>query len=499
MLVKEQIKRLMYLALYALYSRAKLFAVPLLIVPFVVFFFAATAQKQYTNHATILIEESSLLNPFLDDLSFSFELSNRMAALRTLVISRKVLTSVAKEASLLSDAPTSHEIDLVQQKLAQGLSLSLVGDELVRIHLKWHEPSQMKLILEKVVEKFIERLLAPTKASLDTSEQFFYQQLDALRGELEKSEDELAKFKVTYSDTLPDVLNSNRQMLDKLINDKQQKFVILSGAEAKLKALASKLGQANPILGRLEEKIIRSESDLSLLKTRYTDKHSKVIEKTRELANLKQRQQTLLSHGTDLDVTDLDKLWQMANTLSIGSNGESTVLVSQILALEDAKNMVQQHQQEFDMLTEQTEKLSQRLLITSDIEKQLRKLERDYDVKQTLYKDMLSRYEMAKVTGKLVKYEGPDKVKTIERAYSPTKAINTALSVSAVVGVILGIFTGFACVFVATLCDSHLKDLATIEKLAAQPVLTVLPIIRLDQDQIVNGQVVSRQIEGEES
>ena len=43
--------------------------------------------------------------------------------------------------------------------------------------------------------------------------------------------------------------------------------------------------------------------------------------------------------------------------------------------------------------------------------KQLRKLERDYDVKQSLYKDMLSRYEMAKVTGKLVKYEGPDKVK----------------------------------------------------------------------------------------
>ena len=80
MLVREQIKRLLYLALYAVYTRAKLFVLPLLIVPVVVIVLAATSQKQYTNHATILIEESALLNPYLDDLSFSFDLSNRMAA-----------------------------------------------------------------------------------------------------------------------------------------------------------------------------------------------------------------------------------------------------------------------------------------------------------------------------------------------------------------------------------------------------------------------------------
>jgi putative effector of murein hydrolase len=68
MLVREQIKRLLYLALYALYTRVKLFVLPLVIVPIVVIFLAATAEKKYTNHATILIEESALLNTYLDDL-----------------------------------------------------------------------------------------------------------------------------------------------------------------------------------------------------------------------------------------------------------------------------------------------------------------------------------------------------------------------------------------------------------------------------------------------
>ena len=480
MLVKEQIKRLIYLGLYALYTRIKLFIIPFCIVPIVVIALGLSAQKQYTNHATILIEESALLNPYLDDLSFSFQLSDRMAALRTLVISRKVLIAVAKETQLIAEDATPKQVEEIHQKLSKALSLSLIGDELVRINFIWHDQSQMKPVLEKVVEKFIERLLAPTKASLDTSEQFFFKQLDSLREELELSEEALADFKTKNRNTLPDVLHSNRQTFDSLLSEKQQKLIALSGAKAKLNALVSKVGQANPILGNLEEKIIRTESELSLLRTRYTEKHSKIIEKKRTLANLKSRQQALLASSEELDTMNLDQLWQMVNTLPSGDGKESSVLVSQLLALEEARNNLLQQEQEFAMLEEQVQLVSERLLVTSDVEKQLRKLERDYDVKQSLYKDMLSRYEMAKVTGKLVKYEGPDKVKTIERAYSPTQPINTSMLMTVIVGIVLGIFTGSASVFVAALCDSHLKDIKTIEKLTSAEVVTVLPIVNAE-------------------
>ncbi|RJF36849.1 GumC family protein [Pseudoalteromonas gelatinilytica] len=480
MLVKEQIKRLIYLGLYALYTRIKLFIIPFCIIPIVVIALGLSAQKQYTNHATILIEESALLNPYLDDLSFSFQLSDRMAALRTLVISRKVLIAVAKETQLIAEDATPKQVEEIHQQLSKALSLSLIGDELVRINFIWHDQTQMKPVLEKVVEKFIERLLAPTKASLDTSEQFFFNQLDSLREELELSEEALAVFKTQNSNTLPDVLHSNRQTFDNLLSEKQQKLIALSGAKAKLNALVSKVGQANPILGNLEEKIVRTESELSLLRTRYTEKHSKIIEKKRTLTNLKNRQQALLESSEKLDTTNLDQLWQMVNTLPSGDGKESSVLVSQLLALEEARNNLLQQEQEFAMLEEQVKLVSERLLVTSDVEKQLRKLERDYEVKQSLYKDMLSRYEMAKVTGKLVKYEGPDKVKTIERAYSPTQPINTSMVMTVIVGLILGIFTGGASVFVAALCDSHLKDIKTIEKLTSAQVVTVLPIVNAE-------------------
>ncbi|MDP4985545.1 GNVR domain-containing protein [Pseudoalteromonas tunicata] len=475
-MVREQIKRLIYLALYALFSKIRLMILPLLIVPSLVIVSSLLTQKQYINNATILIEESSLLNPFLDDLSFSFELKGRMDALKTLIIGRKVLTDVAKTTGLVAQDASEIEVDEMQRRLSQGLSLALVGDELVKISFTWPVREQMQPVLEQVVEKFIESLLAPTKTSLDTSEQFFLQQLEVLRAELELSEDLLAQFKNRNSETLPQLFSANRNALDGLEHQLREKRVLLSGAQGRLDALVKKLSKTNPVVGILEDKIVHLESDIALLRTRYTDKHSQIQAKFRELENLRTRQNELLAQHKELDVNDMNKLWQMANTLP-GQGAEGNLLVSQLVAFQEAKNNVEQQQQEFDMVTSQLNTISSRLLQTNDIEKELRKLERDYDVKQLLYKEMLSRYEMAKVTGKLVRYEGPDKIKTIERAYSPTQVVNTPLGLIIVIGIILGLVAGIAVIFVSALLDSSVKDVASIEQITGGKVLVVLPVI----------------------
>ncbi len=478
-----QIKRLIYLMLYALYERGRVLLVALLVVPVLVIAIGLSSQKYYVNHATILIEESALLNPFLDDLSFSFELSDRMEALQTLVLSRKVLSSIAKDTQLVNESASDIEIDRMQQKLSEALSFSMVGDELVRIHFKWTQREQMKPVLEQVVEHFIQRLLAPTKASLDTSERFFAEQLNSIRSELERAEDKLAEFKSSNRQALPELLSSNQDSLKHIEKQKQLKHISLSGAKARLETLTTKLGKANPVLGVLEDKIIRLESEVALLRTRYTDKHSRVQSSVRELQNLKLRQNELMSQNHELDINDIDKLWQVANTLP-GDSGqvENSLLVSQLITLQEAKNQVSAFENEIKMLDSQIEVITTRIAETNQIEKQLRQLERDYDVKQTLYKDMLSRYEMAKVTGKLVRYEGPDKVKTIERAYSPTRPINHSILIICLIGIVLGLLTGATLIFVTSLLDLRITSLATIEKLTGKPVLTTIPDMTQQDD-----------------
>lgn len=473
-----QIKKLIYLALYTMYERWQLIALPMIIVPIAVIGISLTSEKQYTNHATILIEESALLNPFLDELEFSFELSARMDALRTLVLSRKNLTEVVKEVGLVKDLNNQLEVEKMQQKLASAISISLVGDELVRIHFKWTKREEMKPVLEALVEKFIERLLAPTKASLDTSEVFLKNQLEEMRVQLELAEDKLAKFKRDNRAALPELLNVNQDTLARLEQEKQQKLVDLSGAKARLATLKKQLAKANPVKGRLVDSIMRIESDIALLRTRYTDQHSKVQAKLRELETLKTQKVEMESQSQPFEEADLDSLWQIANSLPLGANAkDSALLVAQLITLEEAENRVAQFNNELEMLSEQLSVVSTRLSSSSEIDKALRQLQRDYQVKQTLYSEMLERYEMSKVTGQLVRYEGPDKVKTIERAYSPTTPINQSLGVSILLGIVLGLFSAAALTFVAMITDMRVRDEGTIEAISGQRVLTKLPIV----------------------
>jgi uncharacterized protein involved in exopolysaccharide biosynthesis len=472
----KQLKRLIYLSLYKIIDNLQLVFLPLIIVPFVVILLSMNVEKQYANHATILIEESSLLNPYLDKLEFSFELSKRIDALRTLVLSRKSLNEIINEVEYFKKPKSPDEINKLQKDLERSVSISLVGDELVYINFKWNERDQMKEILSLLVEKFIEKLLAPTKASLDSSELFFKKQLLEIRKELEGAEDKLAKFKRENRDTLPELLNINQGTLTSLEQKKQEKSIELSGAKAGLKTLKLQLSKTNPIMGKIEEQIIELELEIETLRAKYTDNHSILQIKIKKINKLKERKKELKTNNTKMNI---DSLWQIANTLPFGANkNKGALLLSQLINLEKSNNNLAQLENEIKMITEQIAVISKRLSSSSEIDKSLRQLQRDYKVKQDLYSKMLERYEMSKVTGKLVKYEGPDKVKTIERAYSPTTPINNSIIINSIIGIFLGILTSITITFVLVIGDLRVIDLDTIKKISGKSVLTKLPIIK---------------------
>jgi uncharacterized protein involved in exopolysaccharide biosynthesis len=461
-----------------MYERWLFVVLPLLIVPILVMFTSLFNEKQYVNHATILIEESALLNPFLDELDFSFELSQRMDALKTLVLSREELSKVITEVGLVKDPTNPAQMQGMQKRLSDSITISLVGEELVVIQFKWNKPEPMKQVLESLAEKFIERLLAPTKTSLDTSEVFLKTQLEDLRMQLETAEDKLARFKRDNRDALPELLNLNQDTLARLEQDKQQKVVELSGAKARLKTLKKQLSKANPVMGRLEDAIIRVEGEISLLRTRYTDQHTQVQAKLRELETLQLHKQEVQSQAQPFEQADIDSLWQIANSLPFSGNTKgSSLLVGQLITYEEAENYIAQLQDEIAMLEAQITIVTERLSSSSEIDKALRQLQRDYQVKQGLYNEMLQRYEMSRVTGQLVRFEGPDKVKTIERAYSPTLAINQSFVFTIIIGIVLGLFSSVTLIFISLVTDMRIRDISTIEAICEQPVLTKLPLL----------------------
>ena len=109
------------------------------------------------------------------------------------------------------------------------------------------------------------------------------------------------------------------------------------------------------------------------------------------------------------------------------------------------------------------------------MERQLLTLERDLKVKRSLYSDLLFRFEKAKITGALGKFEQPERIKIIDEPYKPSSPTNSPLSVFLLAGIIGGIFLGGGLALFAEITDTSIRARYQLELITSTPVITRLP------------------------
>jgi uncharacterized protein involved in exopolysaccharide biosynthesis len=111
------------------------------------------------------------------------------------------------------------------------------------------------------------------------------------------------------------------------------------------------------------------------------------------------------------------------------------------------------------------------------MERQLLTLERDLEVKRGLYNDLLYRYEKAKITGALGKFEQPERIKIIDEPYRPSSPTNFPLSIFLVAGVMGGILLGGGLALFAEVTDTTIRSKYQLELLTSSPVITRIPLM----------------------
>jgi len=450
-------------------------AVPILVLPLVGLLVANMNAKYYTAHTSLLIQETANMNPFMQDFAVSAMLKERIATIRTLLHSRHILAKVAEQQGLIDANTDSDRIDRVVGRLSASLKVSMPGKDLIRIDYRSNSAKNMKETLESVSEHFIEQLLAPERSSMRGSTEFLEQQLEQRRADLEQAEQRLAEFKDRYVTDLPELHSINIARFTQLKQQLAEKQAAMAGASKSLGGLDAQLSKTNPVVGRLEEQIIRLNGDLALLRARYTDKHSKVQAVLRKLRSLEaERQNILASNPQNLDTS---KLWQIANNVETidGDPKRQPLLISQLESLQSSRNNVQGLEEEIKSLQSMIAELETQLSGYGDLERTLIKLERDLDVKRELYDELLKRYEMARITGSLSLFEQTSRVKVIDKPYTPTSASNFPALIYVVAGFAGGIFLGIGLAIVLEFLDTSVRYRSELEQITGTAVFGRIP------------------------
>ena len=460
------------------WRRRYLLCVPMLIMPVVGLIVSFMAPKYYEAHTTILLQDTSELNPILEDFSVSTNLEERQAALKILLKSRKVLGSVAEELGYITSKSTQFEIDQQIDELSRSLSI-VFGGELVKIYYRTQHKQDIEYLLNTVTKHFLNIVLAPHKSWQRTSVTFLKNQVERQRESLKESENKLANYKTRYALELPQLHKANVTRLAELRQKLMEKQTQLAGAEAALEEFNNNLIQTNPVIGKLEERLISTRAEMSMLRSKYTEKHSKVQATQREMERLEVERQRLIAQSRNLQPEDIKRLWNLAasspSATVEGQPGSATVLASQLQAVQEANAKVTSLQNEVKSISSLASELKQKVLSFAQIERTLVELERDYNIKQKLYDDFLNRYEMARVTGDLGEYEEAERVQIIDKPFTPSSPNKLPAALFIVAGFFAGLGIGTGLTAIAEISDTSLRLQETIEKMAGIPVLARLP------------------------
>ncbi len=461
--------------LAAAWRRRYVIALPVLLLPIVGGILGSFAPRSYEARMSVLIQDPAKFNPFLEDLTVRTNLRDRMEGLRALVTSRHVLVEVAKDLEMIPrDANDRQQSEAVRQ-LAGGISVQLVGQEMVELRYRAGTPAGMDRILSRIGERFIERVRGPEDSSLRSSTRFLEGQLREAQGELDAVETQLAAFKTEHAAQLPDLRAINIQRLAQLREQLAEREVNLAGVEGEIGAISERLLTTNPVLGRLEQDLVTAMGELALLRARYTDDHSRVQAVQFRLDRLEHERQALLAAARTAPVLDGDRLWNLAATAQPRAEGAQPLLISQIGAMATIRDQAAHLRAEVANLRRNIAEVETRIAGSGEVERQLRGLDRDVTVKADLVATLRRRFEMAQVTTDLAIQQAPERIKIIDRPFEPTAPLKPMALIFTIVGLLAGIGLGIGLAALLEFLDNTFRRPRDVEKATGLAVLARIP------------------------
>ncbi|EMH2942979.1 chain-length determining protein [Vibrio parahaemolyticus] len=460
--------------LHGAWRRRYMIVIPMLVLPILGFGVSKLVPTTYVAHTSMLIQETAKMNPFLQDIAVSTMLKDRLSALSTLLKSRHVLYSVAKEQGLIDDDMGAKEQEFIIKDIASRLSVQQLGKDFIQIQLRSGKAQGMESMLTSVSNRFVEQLLAPERSSIKDSSHFLTIHINKRREELDKAEHAFSEYKNTYSHATPEMQAQSLTRLASLKQTLAEKEAELAGVTRSLGSLDQQLSKTNPVIGKIEEQIIEIRSELTLLRAKYTEAHSLVQGKLRELKRLEQERTVLLS--SKQPELNSNQLWDIASNATVSSLGEAQpLLVSQLHQLQIMRSRFESLTEETVSLQKMIQELESNAHRFGSTATEINRLARDVAVKREMYDDLVERYEMAQLTGSLGVFEENKRVKIIDAPFTPTIPSNLPSIVFIILGFIGGAGLGVGLATILELADNSVRSRRALEKHLGVPVITTLP------------------------
>jgi polysaccharide chain length determinant protein (PEP-CTERM system associated) len=438
------------------------------------FIYVASMPDVYESKARVFVDTRSVLQPLLRGLAIQTNPQQEIAMMVKTLLSRPNLEVIARESDLDITTSNATEYEDLINSLSKNIKLKAVGrDNLYTISYNNKNPEMARTVVQETLDLFVESTRGNSRKDTDSANQFIDEQIDEYESRLSAAEQRVANFKRKYSDLLP-VQGSFYGNYSRIQQSLEETVLKIKEIEEQISTLDNQIGTKkdqvdgfsvrpsdtqSSLTTRYDERIKTLEENLDQLMLRYTELHPDVIEAKNLLESLKASRaeeiETYLS-SEDKD-GGTDRIGSIASELKLEMNRLEGQLASLRVRETDSNQKL--------------EKLRQKIDLVPQVEAERTALNRDYEITQRKYQELLSRKDSAELAQKADVSSEDVQFRVIDPPISPQSASGPNRLLNYTIVLFLGFSAGLGLAFLISQLNPILIRGSQLTNLTSYPVL----------------------------
>lgn len=430
----------------------------------------------YTSSTSIYVEEQNILGPLMQGAAVQTGVADRSTIAREIIYGRQILLKVLNELGIDETKTSPAEIERLMDDIKRRTTVS-GRPNLIMIEYRDTVPETAYAVTKNMADLFIAQSLADKARESQAAFEFIDQQAQEYKEKLQKSEEDLKRFKSQNMEILPGMvgdvgrrnieLNTRLEQLSQELREARIRRASLARQLSGEAATASSFSRTEQYKARIAE----LQSQLDTLRLSYHETYPDIIHLKAQIQDLRAiiAREGDRAPGAGEPLVDervvTNPLYQ---ELQRGLY-ESNILIETLQA---------RYNQTQAALDEQM-RTGQRV---EEYEAELAELTRDYEVNREIYADLTRRRESARVSMNLDLEQKGLTMRIDEPAYLPHKPSGPQFIHFVIGGPLLGLLIPIGTVVVIRKLDPRIRSEDRIANELGLPILGVIPHLYMPKE-----------------
>ena len=434
-------------------------------------------QKKYTSSVQLYVDDSNIVAPIIGTEQVNSRDKANVA--KEELFATDIVDRILDQVGFTNANTSPADREEARDDLVDNTTVANSNNQLLQIEYYDDDPATAFQVTSLYAELFLQKTMDSSTEETTEAFEFIINQVETYRNKLEDAESRLESFRSQHPGISTSTEGNVNARIVELQRDFEQTSLQYAQSDQRRRTLQNELSSESSTLardyqlGQTRDQISRLEAEIDLLSLSYTDDYPDIIRLRQQIEDIKQAA-TRRSEQTSQQGSG-QAIFNVGGRTFSGSASLSPVyqqLRSDLARTSAEADSLQSKMRQLQVLLD---KEIERSTKTSQVERQLSELSRDYEINKRFYEDLLSQQENARLTMTL----GAEQQGVLYRIHQPANfpARPNGLRFVHIVlaGIAVATVLPFLYLFVFLKADPRIRTASAVTDVLELPLLTIVP------------------------